>query len=487
VKAKLLDRSLLTAVILVAFKVRLAFWFQPLRYDEGHTFLSFVSWPLLRTLSVYTSPNNHLLHTLWARLSVWLLGNDPWALRVPALFFGILLVAAVFCFARVFYGRWPALLSAALVAGSSVLIEYSTNARGYTLLATLFLLLLVVAQRLFRQPESRLWLLFVTLATAGFYTVPIMLYAFGTIVTWMMLTILFTAVPQKRLLIQNLALAVFNTLFFTFILYSPILLIGTGLSSLIDNATVTPLTWQEFGAGMAPSLLDLAREWQRDLPWPVVLMLVAGFVTALLFHRRLASHAVPLPPAMVLACLPLLAAQRVVPFTRVWLFFLPLLLTVSAAGVMFLLDKIIWPTRRHDLRLAVYMVVILVTAAGLSANVLRTQSVYYSLSTGTLRDAEPITLFLRDQLTPTDFVWTNTPATIPILYHFRRYDLPVEQLIHYNLANSQRVIVVVNTSHNHTLAGILEDDEILRSHFGSPIVLKVYESATLYQMERLTP
>ena len=61
----------------------------PLRYDEATTYNNFVSKPLYVALANYATPNNHLLHTFLAKVSVGLAGNEPWAIRLPALLAGI--------------------------------------------------------------------------------------------------------------------------------------------------------------------------------------------------------------------------------------------------------------------------------------------------------------------------------------------------------------------------------------------------------------
>jgi hypothetical protein len=126
----------ITVVILA-----LLFLFQPMRYDEAYTFTHFASTPLYLALSNYSSTNNHLLNTLLVHFSYILFGNHPWALRLPTLIAGWLLVPGTYLVTRTFFGKHAALLAAALVASSSALILFSANARGYTLMALFFLLL----------------------------------------------------------------------------------------------------------------------------------------------------------------------------------------------------------------------------------------------------------------------------------------------------------------------------------------------------------
>jgi len=61
----------------IAVAVRLAFLYQPMRYDEALTFMTYASKPIWHGLSLYSSPNNHLFHTLLVHITCLLLGNQP--------------------------------------------------------------------------------------------------------------------------------------------------------------------------------------------------------------------------------------------------------------------------------------------------------------------------------------------------------------------------------------------------------------------------
>src|SRR5262249_59567722 len=87
------------------------------------------------------------------------------------------------------YGAPAALVGGALVASSSYLIEFSTNARGYSLLTVFFLLVVVAARRLVERGSERLaWTTFVVAAVLGIYTMASMIYPLGGIALWMWLS-----------------------------------------------------------------------------------------------------------------------------------------------------------------------------------------------------------------------------------------------------------------------------------------------------------
>src|SRR5439155_24862037 len=171
--------------MLLAAGLRLAFMSQPMRYDEALTFNEFASRPLYYGLSFYPDPNNHLLNTLLMPVAYVGLGNQPWVLRLPAFVGGVLLVPATYGLSRLLYGhRGAALLAALLVAGSSYLVEYSTNARGYTLQALCFVIMLSLVTLAVRRDRLSALLLAALVAAVGAYAVPTMLYGIVVAAAW---------------------------------------------------------------------------------------------------------------------------------------------------------------------------------------------------------------------------------------------------------------------------------------------------------------
>ena len=56
-----------------------------MRYDESYTFQYHASQDVLNLVSDYTTPNNHIFHSLLVHCSYLLWGDSPAALRLPAL------------------------------------------------------------------------------------------------------------------------------------------------------------------------------------------------------------------------------------------------------------------------------------------------------------------------------------------------------------------------------------------------------------------
>ena len=470
----------LLAVTVIAVLVRLEFLFQPMRYDESVTFVHYASRPWYIALTTYTAPNNHVFHSELAQLTTAVFGGAPWAVRLPAFMAGILLVPATYVAGRALYGKHAALIAAALVAASSVVIEYSTNARGYTLIALCFALLLALGTRLLTSSNQAEWLAFALLGAIGFFTVPVMLYAFGAVATWVAISLLLAG--ERRLLVRRLLPAVAVTVVLSGLAYAPIVA-ASGLASLVDNEFVRSLAWTEFADELPDSLRSTWDGWNRDVPLPIAVALVAGFATALLFHRRLARIAVPPALAALVFIAPVVVVQRVVPFERVWLFLLPLYLITAAAGILFLLRPL--ATRVGGEAVAA-LILAVVLAGSLAGNAVATQSVAESEDTSTFRDAERVGDLLARELRPGDKVLVAPPADAILEYDLRRRGLDPAALLYWQEPGATRrfLVVVKEGPDDYPLAYLRADRRLEGVRLSSARPLRRFDEASVYEVLR---
>lgn len=143
---------------------------QQLWYDEMITLVEFVRLPVGEIVTTYTSQNQHMLYSLLARLSVVSFGESPWALRLPAVLFGVLCVPALYFCARLWTGRREALFACALLTVSYHHVWFSQNARGYTGLAFFTLLSTYFFFRGAEERGWRWWMAYALAVAAGMYT-----------------------------------------------------------------------------------------------------------------------------------------------------------------------------------------------------------------------------------------------------------------------------------------------------------------------------
>jgi hypothetical protein len=80
----------------------------------------------------FPSQNQHMFYSILAHIAIAIFGESAWALRLPALVFGIGSLWALFLLGRRVVGTQEALLACTLMTVSYHHIWFSQNARGYT-------------------------------------------------------------------------------------------------------------------------------------------------------------------------------------------------------------------------------------------------------------------------------------------------------------------------------------------------------------------
>ena len=175
--------AIATAVVLAATYLDVR-----LRYDEIKTMTSYATHSLAVAASTYDDTNNHVLHTLLVWVAHQFGGWNRVVLRLPAFLSFCLLLPALWWFVRREYGPPTALAATALVGASPFFVSYATNARGYTLLALLFVTALLCGQALVWSPNRKaLWAAWAAAIALGFYTVPVMVFPAVATGAWMLL------------------------------------------------------------------------------------------------------------------------------------------------------------------------------------------------------------------------------------------------------------------------------------------------------------
>jgi uncharacterized membrane protein len=140
------------------------------------TYVNYANQPFGVLVTTYDSQNHHILYSLFAHASFMIFGEGAWALRLPAVLFGVGSILALYVFAREFVNRREALLSAALLAFSYHHVWFSQNARGYSALLFFSLLSNWMLVRALREQRLSLWLWYAVFAALGVYVHMTMLF-----------------------------------------------------------------------------------------------------------------------------------------------------------------------------------------------------------------------------------------------------------------------------------------------------------------------
>ena len=232
-------------VTLVGLVYRLAYLNQPAGYDETYTYLAFARQPLIHIFTDYSFPNNHIFHTLLVALTTRLIPLPAiWVMRLPALIAGLLLIPVTYLAGWKLYRAEAGLLAAGMTAASLTAINFSAEARGYTLVCLFSMLLLWLGACLIERAHWTGWIGLSLCGILGGVTIPIMLYPLAAIYTWLFVEFLLrTRRPKDFLpLFASAALTLAGVLAG----YLPLIVYGTGWESLAGNSFVAPLARAEW-------------------------------------------------------------------------------------------------------------------------------------------------------------------------------------------------------------------------------------------------
>ena len=477
------DHRIALAILLsIGVALRALYLTQPMRYDEAVTYMYFVRLPWLEALSTYTYPNNHLFHTLLAKMSVAAFGNYPWALRIPALLAGILVVPATYVVVRALYGARAALIGTGLVATSGVLVMYSTNARGYTITVLAFLLLVLLALRLRGGAGHSQWMAFSVVAALGLWTIPIMLYPLGCVAVWFALTAL---VDGRRDDLKRLALALGVGAVLTVLLYWPVFS-RSGVSAVTRNRFVAPSPWFDFFDELPRTLGEAVQSWGLGLPPLLSIVFLAAAILAIVRHGSLSTLRIGIPLAAFVWSAWLLVVNHKAPFARTWLWFVPIASGLAGAGLLAVIEKLGERGRRIARGGAPLLAVVITVACGFS--VATSFAVLLTRDTGTYREAEEATAIIRGFIQPRDRVIAAIPTNGPLEYYFDRAGIRRDQL-YLDPKTAARAIGVVDLAEGQTLDALVSQSFVRdTATWGAPqLVAQLQASMIVYFPRKNAP
>jgi len=420
---------ILGGITLIGFILRIIDINQWIAYDEAYTFIHFASRAFKHILADYSAPNNHIFHTILVGIAYRLFGGQPWALRLPAFLAGVLMIPAMYITARRFFSSSQSLAAAGLIAVTPSFINYSVNARGYTLIFLFALLLTNFAGILVANPSKAARIAFGLTTVLGFYTIPIFLYPMAGISLWVVITYLVTNEPWQikfRKLEIFVGVCILSGLLII-ILYSPVIIFGSGLASLTSNEIVKPLTWSTFLENLDPRMIKAWNKWMIGVGSAAENLFSGGFVISLLLYRKVSNQKLPMQVFLVLGAAILVLLQRVTPLPRIWLYLEVFYLMFVAAGWVWLgeliFNRFVDPSRSQKI-LSVAILLIFI-GAFTNALIARWQNPVFQD-----RDLLPeayAASYLAEHLTPKDTIVATGPVDIQTAYYLSLHDIPFER------------------------------------------------------------
>ena len=447
------DLVLVLGLILVALITRLASLNIPLTHDEAYTYNAFASGSLWQTVSDYHVPNNHVLLSIMINIVTHLFGNELWLIRFPTVVAGVLMIPASYWLGIRLYGKETAILSAALVAIFPALIEYSVLARGYAVTSLLTLLLLVLGDYARENKNRFIWLLLIILSALGFFTVPIMLFPFGALYVWLLLSCVFGdsgGYQSKPHFIKYWLASGFAVALLTILLYTPILI--NDFNGFFGNRVMDPLGWDIFPVTIWVRVRNTWIDWTASIPGWIVALGVVGLIAGLTLHKKISKQKIPLQFAFLVWIMILLIAGRPNMLPRLWLFLAAPLLIWSVGGIIEPL-KLLSGVLKNRLPLArIFLGAALVSIFLLGILTLPTIPDRWKQKSS----LEGAAIYLKDHLREGDVVTISTEYSPQLRYYFRIYAIPHE---YWRRASSfRRAFIVMRENGRATLESVASDN-----------------------------
>lgn len=451
------DRRIILAMLVlsaIAIALRIFLIMRPMEHDEAYTAVIFGFEPLHNGLSDYHFPNNHVFHTLLLHISYSFFGANEWAVRLPAFIFGILLAPFGFLLAKRWYGLKSAWLAGIIIAALPALIDYSVNARGYTLMAFFTLLTFILGTYVKRHNNLAAWLLLIVSGALGFYTLPIMVYPLAILYIWLALAWLIRdygseyhgAALIKRTFIGGTLTAILGLAF-----YIPIFR-NWGIRSLLANPYVEALSKETYNQVILSRFQDAWQLINRGL-WPFTgLILIIGFGLSLIFYRRITNEKIPLQIVSMVTIVVLVAVQRPNVLARTWVFLLPLLGIWAAVGLVTVFEQQ-RNSQPHTRRVSPAFILMLFWGAFFLIGGILYNIEQYPVSRPHIGEMERATLFLQKHLQPGDVVVITAVDDAPMWFYFAKYGLSRD--IFARNRPFKTAYVVVNASDNQTVLSVI--------------------------------
>ncbi len=170
-KISLKTNWLLGGILLLGLGLRLWDINQSFWWDEIWSTLPYATadslWSTISQLGYYF--NNHILYSIFCKISITVFGENEISARAPALLLGLFGIGAVYKFGRTYLNTSIGLTAAYLMAISIFHIDHSTEARGYSgyllfsILSTYYFLKALPAR------NNKSWFLYILCTVTAYY------------------------------------------------------------------------------------------------------------------------------------------------------------------------------------------------------------------------------------------------------------------------------------------------------------------------------
>ncbi len=405
------EKIWIVGAIITGLIIRAYFVAAPMRADESATFYYFVQGPLYKSF-IYLEPNNHVLHTLFARFMVDVFGNNQFALRFPAFVAGILCIPLIFIVTQRLNGKKSGFVAIALMTIFPAILIFDTMARGYSLVNFFLLTGVIVGNSMINENTFSRTLIFALNTALGIFVMPTFLFpAFG-LYLWVAVLLLKKETSILRVIRSFAIPSMIMLVLFTFLFYTPVILVTNNIDKLVSNSTIQPLEWGNF-LERTPRHFKFSLNFLfSDIQSPLKILFGVIFslgIIWLVVKRKF--KLLLLMGAFVLGAAILYFAKRSIPFARTWLYLFPAIFMVADAGVsyLFFTSKKRWRFIFHA------MIFIFMIATGVF--LINNDTVTNSHFTESFREAKPVATFLSAKIKNGDTLQMDHPVDYSVRYY----------------------------------------------------------------------
>ena len=461
--------------ILLGICLRIFYIDRPVFHDEAKTFYSFISSSWMDAISNYYIPNNHVFHSICARIFYLLFGNEEWVFRIPVLLSGIFTVAFIYFYARQYYNKHISLILSAVITNSIPLVFYSVNARGY-IMGTLFFLCLSILIKSIRDKESIiLWFLFILITTLSVWTVPTMIMSVIFLFIWYILN---SNTSQLLYDIIKLSLIGLVCIASSFIVYSPVIL-RSSIHSIFSNQYVQSQTLSEIVQKFPNYIYELWLFVTSGYSNTIQLYMVLFFLILGIYYHLVDKNHRKIIYSTILLFIVVLFIMRKLPYTRTLLFMYPVIWGVIVSGIYMMISTIS-NYLKININKSVYIVSMFLLIYS-SLNCLTYEGIIEQSKDQTCPQAEEIITEIKMELGPNDIIETSTPLAGPIRYYLIKNGINQNQFYWYssnkskeNLLNYNTIYVITRGSRNSLASFGYTEMSSIEKH-DPPILWKKYE------------
>ena len=326
----------LLSAIIIGIIIRLSFLFEPFRSDEASTFFAYIE-PTNPLRAFLFHPNNHFLHNISSKVIYTLFGFSLSSFRLIAFSAGILSIPISFVISKKLGqdGRFAAIA----IATYPMLIHYSVNARGYSLLVLFFLLSIESSIEFLKNFSKKEGIYLAIFIALGCFTIPTMLFAASGLFFYLFTNIIFKEKKKRSERLKKLLSVIIITFFATLFFYLPVIFLPGNFSNFINDETLKTLPMQEMFLGLIPHIYQsfsfLTSYINSNILISYLLLIILGYLNYISKKNQIGFL---LLPSLFLGALLIFFVKSSIPWFRIWIYFIPIFIIIGDNGFSFLIN-----------------------------------------------------------------------------------------------------------------------------------------------------